>query len=194
MPILVKIENMTISKEQQLEIEKYTRAYDELDSYGMGLARKMAATRHLMSLPVRGSLIDIGSGRGEMLRIARWLKFHPVRGIDPATYSFVQDTEFGLATSIPVAPKSYDVLTSFDMMEHLFKEDHILALKEMERVAKRFIIIAAADFPHVAPDGTVWHISYMPDAEWEKLFKSVFENVELLPRHESISSTWKITL
>lgn len=172
-----------IGEARQFEVDKYVKAY-QTPSYRMGRARMNAARQHLTELPIRGSLLDVGCGRGEMLDIANEVGFK-ANGIDPATFEMRDDISSGIATHLPCLDDSYDVVSTFDMMEHLLHSDHVPALEEMKRVAKYFVVIAAADFPHEP-----YHISHMPNDQWEALFKTVFDNVERLPQYKSISRTW----
>lgn len=54
---------------------------------------------------------------------------------------------------IPVKDKSYDVITSIDVLEHIKSGDRAGFIKELNRVAKERVIISA-------PLGTDFHLSY----------------------------------
>ena len=91
-----------MNQAQQFEVQKYLDAYSKT-GYGMGPARRNAATRHLEdwmklcwdeeSVPL---LVDVGCGRGEMLDVANSMGFK-ARGYDPATAEYREDVFFGLA-------------------------------------------------------------------------------------------------
>ena len=76
---------MNLSDKRKNEHEKYQRAY-KLPSYGMGVNRRKSAQKYLFDLPFRGSYLDVGCGRGEMLRYAESIGFDPVTGVDVVDY------------------------------------------------------------------------------------------------------------
>jgi len=49
----------------------------------------------------------------------------------------------GDARDLPFADKSFDLVISSDMLEHLATEDRLIAFREMFRVSRRFVIMAA---------------------------------------------------
>src|SRR5262245_61808815 len=62
------------------EHAKYVRAYASAN-YGMGDARRHSAVADLAALP-RGSYLDVGCGRGEMIAEALRLGFIPCDGTE----------------------------------------------------------------------------------------------------------------
>jgi len=189
-----------MNQAQEAEVQKYIDAYAHT-GYGMGPARKQAATRHIEDwlsdnkkpdAEDSPTLIDVGCGRGEMLDIAKSMGFN-AKGYDPATCEYREDVFYGLASDIPAKTDSANLVTCFDVMEHLLEDDLIPALRELRRVSQGAVIIAAADFPHYGAGGVNYHISMRSNDEWYKLFKRVFEHVRLLPRYGGISATWQCT-
>jgi SAM-dependent methyltransferase len=165
---------MTMADARQAEHAKYGKAY-AIESYRMGGARFTDALRNLADLPCRGSYLDVGCGRGEMLREAARLGFEPVRGVE-----VVPDLVDGArvihaeAHALPFAEKSWDVVTLFDVIEHLIPGDDEAVCRELVRVARRHILITANNHESTLPDGTVLHVNRRPYAEWEGLFAEWF--------------------
>ena len=95
-----------------LEVQKYEHAYRH-DDYRLGDRRRVHITEHLRRLPL-GSLLDVSTGRGEVLQIARDLGHFPVQGTEAVEYlcdglNIVH--AFGHA--LPFADNSYSTVTMF---------------------------------------------------------------------------------
>ncbi len=168
---------LLIGKKQEQEIKRYENAYRHL-SYKMGDKRKKHATAVLRSLP-RGSLLDVGAGRGEGVKLAKLLGFDPVVGLEPVEYLVGGPVIHGVATHLPFDEKSFDTVMCLDVLEHLVEEDIKPALKEARRVAKSYVFLTASDQPHFFKDVGDLHISKKPVAEWQALFESLFPGDEI---------------
>jgi hypothetical protein len=103
---------------------------------------------------------------------------------------------FGLAHAIPAADKSYDVVTTFDVIEHLLPEDTDIICKELERVARKYILLTVCNDHSKFIGFDELHINRKASyEEWFSYFKTAFSGkVEWLPRHGSISEMFKIVL
>lgn len=177
---------------QQAEIAKYAEVYRRPD-YRMGATRYMNAAIDLRQLPVRGGLLDVGCGRGEILRLAEELGFRPVRGAEVVPELIDgHRVVHGLAWELPFGDAEFDVVTMFDVIEHLLHEDQAAALKELERVAHHAILITAASFSHVV-DGVEMHPGRRSPAEWHALLAETL-NGEITPLtgRRNITSTWVV--
>jgi SAM-dependent methyltransferase len=129
------------------ELLKYERAYTHPD-YRMGDLRRAHITDHLNRVR-RGSLLDVSTGRGEVLGIARALGYRPVIGTEAVSYLCNDDDIVpALAHSLPFDDKSFDVVTMFDVMEHLIAEDTEMVCRELARVARRTILLTIHNGPH----------------------------------------------
>lgn len=95
--------------------------------------------RRLGPAPGRHAILDVGSGTGTM--IEHLSRFGDVRGVDfdPEAIRFcrergVQAVERIEGDRLPFADGSFDVVTSFDVLEHI--EDDGAMLAEMHRVLR----------------------------------------------------------
>lgn len=186
---------MSLENQRQSEHAKYVRSY-QLANYRMGAARKSHATKTLESLPTRGVYLDVGAGRGEMLLIAEGIGFSPVLGVEVVDY--LADGERvlqGQAHSLPVEGKSVDVASMFDVIEHLVPGDDALACRELQRVARKHILVTANNTSSKNGFGDELHINRRPYQEWDALFREWFSGqVTWLPKGTNISETWRIDL
>jgi len=88
--------------------------------------------------------------------------------------------KIGSVTNIPMNDKSVDLVVCFDILEHLFIEEIFMAVKELQRVAKRGIFIklptSGFDDPFkFVPDRSFnskdkSHIGVYPFEFWAKVF------------------------
>jgi SAM-dependent methyltransferase len=149
------------------EIAKYPLAYGD-PCYGMGDERKLAVSRLLAG--GIGSLLDVGTGRGETLGIARRLGYDPVRGTEVVRSLLGDDVVYAEAHDLPFAAKSFDVVTCLDVLEHLTHGDQLHALHEFFRVARDQIIVTAADYSHVF-NGVELHGGRRSYDQWDLLIR-----------------------
>ena len=87
-------------------------------------------------------VLEIGPGLGLFKSVAS------VFGLRIDTLDIADDLKpdiLASATDIPLADKSYDVVCSFQMLEHIPFDMTIDALKEMARVSKKYIVISLPD-------------------------------------------------
>lgn len=177
-----------------LEVQKYEQAYRH-DDYRLGDRRRVHITEHLKRLP-KGSLLDVSTGRGEVLQIARDLGHGPVQGTEAVKYlcdglNIVH--AFGHA--LPFADSSYDTVTMFDVMEHLLPEDTKAVCQELARVAKRHILITVHNGSH-RYRGQELHVNRRASYEaWRIELEHHFKRV--VHRHgkgDSISEMFEVAL
>ncbi len=187
-----------IVDERRHEQEKYLRAF-AIPTYAMGPQRKDDARRNLRMLPTRGSYLDVGCGRGEMVDYAKTIGFSPTLGVDivPALIDG-ERVIYGEGHALPVADKSWDVVTLFDVIEHLLPGDDEAVCRELARVARRHILLTANNKESRLPDGTELHINRRPHEEWECLFQAWFAPATMFHAPGRItyvvSPMWRIDL
>jgi ubiquinone/menaquinone biosynthesis C-methylase UbiE len=178
---------------RQTEVGKYEQCYRSAD-YRMGSRRKNHVDLALRTLE-KGSLLDVGCGRGETIRMAEELGFTDVRGLEAVDY-LCDDHQVvnGLAHAIPFPDKSFDAVTMFDVIEHLVPEDTDAVCSELERVARKYVLLTVHNGPS-KHNGVELHINLKDSYQsWFEYFAQKFSgNVEWLPRHGSISEMFKVT-
>ena len=194
---MTQIESAIGASNREGEQQKYHAAY-ELPHYHMGTGRMADAVHDLSALPVRGSYLDVGCGRGEMLHHAASMGFVSVRGVEVVP-ELIDGTRIvrGEAHDLPFADKSSDVVTLFDVIEHLLPGDDEAVCREMARVARAHILLTANNRPSHMPDGTDLHINIRAYDEWDRLFRDWFAGATVTwnkgPR-QYVSEGWRIDL
>jgi len=182
------------------EIEKYVTAYGS-PGYKMGRKRR-SFTESSFAEMVRDcgpcTYLDVGCGRGEMLRYASSL------GLDAYGTEIVPSllvpgrVKHAYAHSLPFEDDSFDYVTSFDVMEHLVPGDDKLALEEMRRVARKGVMVSLSNLPSRCKlTGANLHINIRSYSSWNRLICDIFAgwDVEWLNEGEPEppSPTWRMT-
>lgn len=135
-----------IEVRRALEVGRYARLYAQ-PSYGLGERRRQHILQHLERLP-RGSLLDVSTGRGEVVEIAQDMGFSPVHGTEAVAYLCDGDTvRQAFAHALPFGDRSFDTVTMFDVMEHLLPSDTEAACRELSRVARKRILLTVHNGP-----------------------------------------------
>lgn len=183
--------------QRELERAKYVRSYAGVRRYGMGNNRRVDAVADLKALPIRGAYLDVSCGRGEMLAEAKRLGFAPCRGTEivPALIDGKQVVE-GWAHDLPFPDNSFDVVSLFDVIEHLLPGDDEAVCRELARVAARHIVIAANNLPSRNGDGDELHVNRREYVQWDSLLNAWFTGcrVTRLGVRSSKSCTWRVDL
>ena len=110
--------------------------YNEL--HGEEQAEKLTIIKKF--IPLHGSLLDVGCGSG--LSLKPFIKKRFCVGIDPSIEMLKLFTGYkvqGKSEALPFQDKSFDVVLSVTTL-HLSEMD--LSLPELERVARKFIVIS----------------------------------------------------
>lgn len=153
----------TVSQARLSEVARYARAYHHPD-YRLGDRRREHITKHLDRIP-KGSLLDVSTGRGEVLGVARDLGHDPVKGTEAVEYLCDgAHIVHALAHALPFADGAFDTVTLFDVMEHLLPEDTEPVCKELARVARHRILLTIHNGPH-RYRGEELHINRRPSYE-----------------------------
>ena len=151
---------------REAEAQKYAVAYKHSD-YRMGKTRKVDVHRILAGLS-KGSLLDVGTGRGETLTIAKGYG-HDVLGTEVVPFLLKPPViQYAQAHALPFPDGRFDHVTCFDVLEHLLRDDIPAALREFQRVARKTVTVSACDRSHVYK-GVELHVSAMPMEAWDAL-------------------------
>jgi len=128
------------------EVARYERAYQN-PAYRLGDRRQQHIKLHLNRIP-KGSLLDVSTGRGEVLGMAEQAGHGPVAGTEAVSYLCDGErVRHALAHDLPFATDSFDTVTMFDVMEHLLPEDTRAVCAELRRVARNRILMTIHNGP-----------------------------------------------
>ena len=141
----------------------------------------------------RGSYLDVGTGRGEMLTHALNMGFSSATGTEVIAELLSDDIIEAAAHDLPFDDAFFDVVSCLDVLEHLLPEDTEAALTELARVAKHDLILSAANY-HSKSMGVELHVNRRPYEEWDTLIQSICGgNVTWLPRQDGcLSEYWHV--
>jgi ubiquinone/menaquinone biosynthesis C-methylase UbiE len=185
---------------RQTERAKYKKAYSNRN-YRMSERRRLDACANLKSMRTKGPYLDVSCGQGDMIKQAKLMGFNPVHGTEIVDQLCDGITVVkGWCHALPFGDKSFDVVTMFDVIEHLIPGDDEAACREMLRVARKHIMISANNMPSVKAIGVDLHINKRPYDEWESLFRKWFKPgvVTSLPRVHDVgpkaSPLWRVDL
>ncbi len=142
------------------ELEKYVKLYSQTDygnlNHGKEVFQDFRFKRNLLEEGIY-SILDAGCGGGSFIKDVYNLLIHQSRGrfedkvkeIKLVGLDFASIPEEGIVfndniqlmrgdvCSLPFEDGSFDIVTCFDVLEHLLEFDVLVALKELKRVAKR---------------------------------------------------------
>jgi cyclopropane fatty-acyl-phospholipid synthase-like methyltransferase len=150
------------------------------------------------------SIIDIGSGWNEFIIQIRQLINLTVEG-DAVKFSeeylgaFLKFRFVGVdiacpgadiiasAHNLPFQPGSYDLIVSFDCMEHIPEEEVPLVIQEFHRVANRIYLQVALTESETLIDDEKVHVCVKPKEWWLEAVREYFPNAKI--RHHSFLGT-----
>ena len=185
----------------------YAQEYDEYWSrpdrwQSHSFADPDAIARQIEELCSRGSLLDVGCGMGLLVNtlVARGVDAHGLdassRPVEEGNRKLAGRFHQGSILALPFPADSFDTVSSTDCLEHIAEADVPVALKELHRVARRFVFIQLATKPD--RDGR-WHLCVHDRAWWElQFFKAGFRKhplSQLAVSYETLENEgWQITL
>lgn len=159
---------------RQAEIQQYVKAYRS-PRYRMGRGRAVFVEEIITAMEP-GTLLDVGTGRGETLEIARKAGMTDVKGTEVVPYLVGGPVVQAAAHDLPFDDASFDHVTCFDVLEHLTEDDLRPALLELARVARKTVTVSVSERPSVF-NGRELHISRRPKDQWRQLIEECWENV-----------------
>lgn len=141
----------------------------------MSEARLADSRAMLAALPHRGSYLDVGCGRGEMLRAAHDLGFLPVHGTEivPGLFDGAIVLE-AWVQSLPFADGTFDAVSALDVLEHLHPDDVARAAKELARVARKHLLLSTNLKSSQAVKGEELHLTRWSYDAWHALFETAY--------------------
>jgi hypothetical protein len=176
---------------RERELAKYVEAYKH-DDYGMTQERRDALDEIVSGL-TGDSFLDVSTGRGELLEVARSRGFKTVKGTETVPDLCGEHVTQAVLPSIPFPDASFDVVSLIEVIEHLLPDDIRPALVELTRLSRKHVLISAATYAHWY-GGVNLHPSARPEEEWQALFAEVWGDRVKRVRNLGQSPCWLVTL
>ena len=101
------------------------------------------------------TILYIGCGNGAFINTLNDIfpgRFNRIVGVDSSkeALKFVKMEKFKASiSSLPFRNKSFELVTSFEVLEHLSQEDFKKGISELQRIAKKYIIITVPNKEHL---------------------------------------------
>lgn len=187
---------MNIAEARAAEHEKYFRCYKKAH-YRMGARRMNDAVRDLKDMPCRGSYLDVSCGRGEMLVHAITMGFDSVRGTEIVPRLIDGERIIRAEVhALPFESDAFDIVSMFDVIEHLVPGDDELACLELARVASKHVLLTANNRKSQNHVGDDLHINKRSYEKWDSLFRKWFCPAKVMWIHnrDYVSEGWRIDL
>ena len=192
---------MRIEERRKLEQEKYLKLFSQ-EGYG-------SHNHGQFTMPVIGerfnesqdeweevsfwkNLLDVGCGSGAFCLQNEKYPYEEIIGMDFASIpeegiNYSNKIKFirGDALDIPYADNYFELITSFDVLEHLLPEDVSLALNELKRVCSGEMLLKPAYRESHAKgvEGEDLHPTVKPESWWiEMIEKTGVESVNVIQR------------
>lgn len=179
---------------RERELSKYAMAYKEED-YGMSKERYDGISQLLADIPRshRYRYLDVSTGRGETMQLAHEHGFKDVWGTETVDELIKDHMIKGILPNLEFSDKSFDVVSLFEVIEHLVPEDVPLALGELTRLAIHHILISAAVYDCYI-GGVNLHPSARSVEKWQELFEKVWGSKVRRVGNLGSSPVWRVDL
>lgn len=147
------------------ELEKYQGIYTSPEKFPKyGHSNHGSGALRLLAKWKPTSLLDVGCGWNEFVRQVRGtIPGLPATGID---FACPGADVIATADHLPLLDKEVDVLTAFDVMEHIAPADVDTVLAEMARVSQRFIFSISYVSSVNKWRGETLHPTVRPESWW----------------------------
>jgi len=172
----------------------YFKVYEELYQHGYNGANKPVGGRFFYELNKKitySKMLDIGCSRGQIVERAGKREGTTACGIDVAETAVNDAKNRGLdcvcasVMKIPFEDSAFDLVTCFDMLEHLVEEDVPKSLTEIGRVSSRYIALQVATThsknkqPHLIKTEGI-HATLWPFEKWVDVIKLMIPSTEFM--------------
>jgi len=154
-----------------------------------------ATAMHIFSKFQPKKTLDVGCAKGFIVKGLSELGVDSY-GIDPSKYALSQahpDIKekliHGIAQSIPFCDKSFDVVTCFDVLEHIPERDVSKVLSEMLRVTNKWLILRVVT-EELEDDMDTSHDTIHDKVWWNKKIEKTGSIVESLECFANKSVWW----
>jgi len=145
------------------ELSKYQGIYQDPKYQRYGHSNHGAKAAALVQELKPVSLVDVGCGWNEFVKEMQSDVPGPCVGVDFACPGADVIAE---ATALPFHAGEFDLLTSFDVLEHLTEAEVEPALREFSRVSRRFIFSIAYRPSKITWKGQNLHPCVKPREWW----------------------------
>lgn len=159
-----EIKPVSIKGKRAAEKNRYGELYEESPKYGHSNHGRKAID---LVMGLGSSVLDVGCGWNEFIKMVH-NRGGSGLGVDFACPGADLNAPFH---DLPVPEGKYEVITAFDVLEHLIPEEIDEALLEMSRIAPHFVVsISYKKSNWKAPDGGGLHLTVRPKAWWLRRF------------------------
>lgn len=143
-----------------------------------------------VSFPGVKKILDVGCGLGYVVEVGRSKDYkYDIHGVDiseaaikRASVTVQKYLKVGNIIDLPYEDNSFELVTCFDIFEHLFIEEIFKGIKEVCRVAEKFVFMRSpvvgwkgerciAD--HSYRDKDISHVSVYPWDFWARQFEQI---------------------
>lgn len=140
--------HLDLEEKRLKEQKKYEWIKKNNNQYGSNFHGKEITDLLIKNKNDISSIADIGTGRGEFCKWAAVNLCEEVYGVDfvfdPYEHNKDKNITYykAFAHKLPLQNKQVDILTAFDMLEHLLEEDVDTVFEEFLRVTKKMFIFS----------------------------------------------------
>lgn len=158
------------------ELQKYEGIYSSAQYAGYGHSNHGHGSMPLFLQWQPKSVLDVGCGYNEFCGRLK-ARISGIKAIG-ADFACPGADVRATATALPFFDKSFEVVTSFDCLEHLLPEEVEPALREMARVASKFVFSICHRPSVITWEGHNLHPTVQPESWWiEQIIKAGGSNV-----------------
>ena len=136
------------------------------------------------------SMIDIGAGYNEFVKTIRSRISYDDSEFIGTDIACPGADVIAAAHNLPFEDERFDLVVSFDCMEHIPEEEVPLAIKEFHRVGKRIYLQISLTHSPTRIDGEPVHVCVKPKEWWLESIQEYFPNAGI-KHHEKKGTPWE---